>query len=33
MRRLVDWALAVALCVAAELVLRGAHWALVRWER
>lgn len=33
MRRLVDWALAVAVCAAAEAILRGAHWVLVRWAR
>lgn len=33
MRRTMDLALSIAICVVAELVLRAAHWALVRWAR
>jgi len=33
MRRTIDLALAVAVCVAAELALRAAHWAITRWAR
>ena len=33
MRQMIDWALSVALCAAAEVVLRGAHWVIARWAR